>query len=265
MLYLLYIFVGALGGIIIGAIGSGSSLIILPFLTIIFSHLYSIDIAMKLSVATCLSTLIVGTFSGAKAYAKTHHYDKKLIKMCFPSIILGSILSPVVSHFLSGQEIKAYISVLLILVSLYKLYQLLFKKKYTKSVKTPNAWVVGFCSLIFTICSGIAGVALGILMIPFLSMYGDHKKVVGTNLMLAFPYALISTISYFIMSYGHAHLVIPHSIGYIYLPAFTCIAVMMAIFPMVGKKLADNVSIRTMQLIFYVYLFIAGFVMIYFK
>ncbi len=264
MLYLLYLAVGILGGIIIGAIGSGSSLIILPFLTIIFSHLYPTDIAMKMAVSTCLATLIIGTFSGAKAYAKTRHYDKKLILLCLPSIALGSILSPIVSHLLSGNMIRLYVAGLLILISVYKLYLLLFKKHIAQTIKETNNLLIRFLSVIFTICSGIAGVALGILMIPFLSKYSDHKKVVGTNLMLAFPYSVVGTLSYFWISHSHTHLQVPNSLGYIYLPAFISIALMMAIFPPIGKKIADKISIRTMQLIFYVYLLVAGFSMLLF-
>ena len=265
MLYLLYIAVGIFGGVIIGAIGSGSSWVILPFLTLIFSHLYPSDIAMKMAVATCLATLIVGTFSGAKAYMKSQDYDKNLIKLCFPSIAFASILSPLLSHFLSGTEIRLYVAVMLILISIYKLYHLTFiRKKINISTVVKNPLLIRIFSFLFTLCSGIAGVALGILMIPFLSKYADHKKVVGTNLMLAFPYAIIGTLSYFTLSQSQPHITLSHSVGYIYLPAFLCIAVMMAIFPPIGKRITDKISIRTTQFIFYIYLFIAGISMFFF-
>ena len=264
MLYFLYITVGIFGGLIIGAIGSGSSLVILPFLTLIFSHLYPSDIAMKMAVATCLATLIIGTFSGAKAYMKSQDYDKRLIKLCFPSIALASILSPLLSNFLSGTEIRIYVAVMLILISIYKLYYLIFTRKNINVSTIINPLLIRIFSFIFTMCSGIAGVALGIIMIPFLSKYADHKKVIGTNLILAFPYAIIGTFSYFTLSQSQSHITLPHSFGYIYLPAFFCIAVMMAIFPPIGKKMTDKISIRTTQFIFYIYLFIAGISMFFF-
>jgi hypothetical protein len=160
--------------------------------------------------------------------------------------------------------IKLYVAALLIIISIYKLYVLLFKKHIVQAIQETNNLLIRFFSVIFTICSGIAGVALGILMIPFLSKYSDHKKVVGTNLMLAFPYSVVGTLSYFFLSQHHTHLKMPDSLGYIYLPAFICIAIMMAIFPPIGKKIADKISIRTTQLIFYVYLLIAGFSMLLF-
>lgn len=264
MIYLVYLLIGAVGGLVIGCIGSGSSLIILPFLSLILSHIYPIDIAIKLSVATCLSTLVVGSFFGAKTYIKNKEYDKNLVTICLPSIVLGSIVSSLISSHLPGQVIKYYISILLILISLYKLYQLLFRKNnklITKQINRPYIIIVSFISCV---CSGLAGVALGILIIPLLSSYSDHRKIVGTNLILGVPYSVISTFSYFILSKNSdLNLHIPHTLGYIYLPAFFCIAITMAIFPTLGKKISYKISIHKLQMIFYSYLFIAGFIMIY--
>ena len=57
LIYVVYLLTGALGGIIIGALGSGSSLAILPVLSLIFPTLFPETMSLQVAVATCMATL----------------------------------------------------------------------------------------------------------------------------------------------------------------------------------------------------------------
>ncbi len=92
--HLIYLAVGSVGGIVIGALGSGSSLVILPTLSLIFPLFFPTSIALKMAVTTCLPTLIIGVTSADLSYVKAKHYHYLLIKLCLPGTILGAIISP---------------------------------------------------------------------------------------------------------------------------------------------------------------------------
>ena len=257
--YLLYLAVGTLGGIIIGALGSGSSLIILPALSLIFPLLFPASIALKMAVATCLATLIIGTISGSLSYLKAKHCHYQLVKLCFPGVIIGSVIAPFTAHFLSVHLLKWYIGLFLIIIGIYKLIRSYYHQQIIIHPLQPIYIII--MSIIAAWLSGMGGVALGIILIPFLSRYTDHKTVIGTNLILAVPYAIISSIGYITSGLSLEHS-IPHTVGYIYVPAFIVIAIAMFIFPPLGLKLVRKISVKRMQIIFYTYLLLIGIIIL---
>lgn len=259
--YLIYLIVGCFGGIIIGALGSGSSLIILPALSLIFPLIFPAHLALKMAVGTCLATLILGTISGAASYLKAGHLSNTLLKLCLPGIIAGGIAAPFASHLLAANVLKWYIGLYIFITGVYKLIKLFQHRHKHIETKPLQPALILVMSFVSACLSGMAGVALGIVMIPFLSRYTDHKSVVGTNLVLAVPYAIVGSIGY-ITSGLSATQTIHASLGYIYLPAFIFISITMLIFPPLGLKLVKEVPVRRMQTIFYTYLVIIGAIII---
>lgn len=259
--YLIYLIIGCFGGIIIGALGSGSSLVILPALSLIFPLIFPANIALNMAVGTCLATLIAGALSGAASYLKAGHCHNTLLKLCLPGVVLGGIVAPFSSHLLPAHILKWYIGLYIFITGVYKLIKLFQHRHRETTVRALQPGLIMAMSFISAWLSGMAGVALGIVMIPFLSRYTDHKSVVGTNLVLAVPYAVIGTIGYITSGLSVTH-TIPHALGYIYLPAFIVIAVAMLIFPPLGLKLVKEVPVKRMQVIFYSYLVIIGAIII---
>ncbi|WP_157673610.1 sulfite exporter TauE/SafE family protein [Endozoicomonas ascidiicola] len=254
--YLVYLLTGALGGIIIGALGSGSSLVILPLLSFIFSHIFPHDIAIKAAVATCLAALVVGSASGAASYYRKGFFNTKLIMLCLPGVLAGAVIAPLTTHLLPAAWLKWYIGLFLILIALYKLWNV-YKGKWA-AVRPVEPVLIVLMSMVSATLSGMAGVALGILMIPFLSRYTDHHSVLGTNLIVAVPYSIIGSAGYVVSGLQVHDFGTNWMAGYVFLPAFLTIAVTMAIFPPLGLKLVQNVKPVIVQNIFYLYLLLAG-------
>lgn len=256
LIYVVYLLTGALGGIIIGALGSGSSLAILPVLSLIFPTLFPEAISLQVAVATCMATLIIGSASGALSYKKSQLYDVHLIKLCLPGVIAGAIIAPQLAGALSVHWLRWYIGLLILFIAIYKL-----TKSFRSHQEVPRPLepvLIILMSIISSTLSGLAGIALGILMIPFLSRYSDHRTVLGTNLMLAVPYAVIGSAGYIFSGLHSEHTGSNLMLGYVYLPAFLIISITMAIFPPIGLKLAKNVSIKVIQNVFYIYLLCIG-------
>ncbi|GHA65612.1 sulfite exporter TauE/SafE family protein [Photobacterium aphoticum] len=257
-----YLFTGALGGTIIGALGSGSSLVILPLLTITFASVFPETVSLKIAVATCMATLIVGSLSGAISYARSGLFDKQLVKWCLPGVLLGALIAPQLSNIIPAHGLRWYIGALIVTIAVYKLVQSSRHKPETSSEVQPILLFV--VSIVCAILSGLAGVALGILMIPFLARYAKHQVVLGTNLLLAVPYSIVGTLGYVMaglqMNPASSPAVgqIDYLLGYIYLPAFFAIALTIGLFPPLGLKIAKKVGNTVMQRVFYGYLLVAG-------
>lgn len=252
----IYLLTGAFGGTIIGALGSGSSLATLPILTLIFSSVFNAQYSLKFAVATCMATLVVGSISGARSYIKLGLFDKKLVVSCVPGVILGAIIAPLLANVISPNILKIYIGILILCIAIYNITGGFTRKKDIQ--KNISPFVLFLVGCICSILSGLAGVALGILMIPFLARYSTHQIALGSNLILAMPYSIICTAGYVFSGIQANVSDVTLAVGFVYLPAFFAISITMAFFPPLGLKLARNINPSLMQKAFYYYLLFAG-------
>lgn len=208
-----------------------------------------------MAVSTCLATLIPGTLSASFSYKKHGMYNKSMIKDALLGVILGAIIAPIISAHLPTHILKYYIGFFILLTGIYKLFSIFFK---SDNRLYPRKYVTILCiGFLGSLCSGMAGVALGIILIPLMCRYDSYKNVMGTNIMLAFPYAVIASLSYSITGSLH-HVAIPFSLGYIYIPAFIGISITMLIFPHIGVWISKRMDEGILKKIFYTYLLISG-------
>ena len=185
--------------------------------------------------------------------------------MTLPSVVLASLAAPQLSSYIPVKILEMYIALFLVSVSIY---QLAIKKSIDDKPLIHNDFYLVAASFVCTLLSGLAGVALGILMIPMLSRYLSHLQAVGTSIVLALIYAIVSSAGYMVagLRSDHASLsssLSDYTLGYIYLPAFVFIALTIAVFPFVGEKLARYLSPKVIEKLFYSFLLVAGLSILY--
>lgn len=260
---IIFLLIGAIGGIIIGILGTGSSLVILPTLSFIFPEIFPDSVAMRFAIGTCISTIMVGAISGSIAYIKKQQFNRRILRLTIPSVILGSLIAPQLSNYIPVFILQIYIALFLISVSVFKL---LLQSKSTEKPLLHNDSYLVLGAFGCTLLSGLAGVALGILMIPMLSRYLNHLHAVGTSIILALIYAMIASTGYIFAGLNQSvalnmpasESLIPATLGYIYLPAFFLIVITISVFPFVGAKLASVLHPNVIEKIFYIFLLVAG-------
>ncbi len=257
-----FIFIGALGGIIIGVLGTGSSLIILPTLNWVLPNIFPADLAMRFAVGTCIASLSVGALSGSLTYIRQKQFNSKIFVLGLPAVTFGSFLAPQLSLLIPSSLLKIYIGLFLMVISVYKL---LSKTNDRSASTTPNGLYILATCFISALASGLAGVALGILLIPALTRFLNHREAVGTSIVLAAIYAILTTLGYILAGLGEqrhsieiAESVLPANIGYVYLPAFILIALPIFIFPVLGEKISRALPTKRLEQTFYSFLFLAG-------
>lgn len=249
-----YLVAGAVGGIIMGVIGTGSSLIILPVLIFIFPAIFPETQALHSAVGTTVAALFVGTCSGAVYCIKQRLFDKKLIVWLTLPLMAGALLAPVVSGFLPVHILAMYIAGCIFTIGVYNLCR---KPKQNHELKPYNLLFSMLFAFFNSIVSGVAGVALGILMIPYLTRHLPFQQAKGTNIILGVFYALFAAIGYVWTGWGHTG---SSSWGYIYLPAFIFSSISMLIFPVIGGKLSETMPAEKLQKAFYSFLLVASIV-----
>ena len=254
---LLYLAIGAFGGLIIGFIGTGSSMVILPALSLVFPLIFPHALAFRLAVGTCAATISIGAFVGAFVYIRQGLLNKRILIFAIPTTIIALIIGSLLSSFMPEHLLRLYIALFIFLTATYKLIS--FRKKNELRLKKATFIPVSIAAFFSSFASSIAGVAIGITFMPFLHRYLPHKETVGTSITLAAIYAPFTAIAYIIIGL-HAHVNAPHTLGYVYLPAFILLAISSTIFVPVGAKLAAKVPGELAKKGFYCFLLIASIV-----
>jgi len=257
MVYLLYVLVSGVGGLLVGVIGTGSSLVVLPSLVLIFgSVLPGVD-TLRLAAGTTMATIAAGAIAGGLSQYRAGHVDLQLFRLMLLPYVIGSLAGPWISRLLAVQVLETYLAVIIGLVALRML--VMNRREITSSRDYHHHRVeLGFVLLLVAICSSVAGVASGIFAIPYLTRFSlPMRTVIGTSTAAAGVYATLGAIGY--VSAGWSATGLPDgAFGYVYLPAFAILAVTAAIFTPVGVKLARHVNERVLKRLFALFLIVAA-------
>jgi uncharacterized membrane protein YfcA len=119
-------------------------------------------------------------------------------------------------------------------------------------------------STTFGVTSSVVGIAGGTLFVPFLNFCGvGLRRAIGTATALGAPLSIVAALVYMLTGMmGHRSLP-PHSLGFIYYPAFLGCAVGGIWTTRHGARLGLKMNLRMMKLIFALILLGAAGKMLY--
>ena len=135
-IYLLYVICGSLGGFLGGLLGLGGGIVFVPMLFFIFNN-YDINSAhmMQSAVSTSLACVVISSMSAAIKHNKNKLVNWDIFYKMLPGITIGSLLGVILITVLSSGTIKLYYGLLLILISLYLIFEKVDKKNSIVSKK----------------------------------------------------------------------------------------------------------------------------------
>jgi uncharacterized membrane protein YfcA len=257
VVYFLYALASGVGGLLVGILGTGSSLVVLPSLVLIFgSALPGFD-TLRLAAGTTMATIAAGAIAGAFAQYRAGHVDLRLFRLMLLPYIFGSLAGPWISRALSVSVLESYLAVIIGIVALR---MLLMNRRATSSSRDyyEHCVELSFVFLLVAIGSSVAGVASGIFTIPYLTRFSlPMRTVIGTSTAGAAVYATFAALGY--VSAGWSVTDLPEgAFGYVYLPAFAVLAVTAAIATPVGVRLARYVNERVLKRLFALFLLLAA-------
>jgi uncharacterized protein len=219
-----------------------------PFITYFMtSRGLSPDMAVKMAIATSMSTIIFTSISSVRAHHKRGAVRWDIVKGLAPGIVIGAgVASLGVFALLKG-------SVLAILFGGFVAFsatQMFLDKKPKPTRTMPGAagqlasgGVIGFLS-------GLVGAGGGFISVPFMSWCNVAiHNAVATSAALGFPIALANTAGYAIGGWSLQGLP-AHSLGYIWLPALALIAITSVFMAPVGARVAHSLDVKRLKRIF---------------
>jgi len=257
LVYFLYALASAVGGLLVGIIGTGSSLVVLPSLALIFaSELPGFD-TLRLAAGTTMATMAVGAIAGALTQYRAGNLDPQLFRLTLLPYVIGSLMGPWISRLLPAQVLGIYLAGIIIFVALRMLF---FNRGASIPARDYRAHrlEISVVLLAVGICSSVAGVASGIFAIPYLMRFSiPLRTIIGTSTAGAAVYSTFGAAAY-VSAGWYAEGLPAGALGYVYLPAFAITAIAASIFTPLGVRLARYVNERALRRLFAVLLLVAA-------
>lgn len=253
--YVLYLGLGAVAGLISGLFGLGGGVVIVPILIFTFAAQgFSETVLTHLAIGTSLATIVITSISSVSAHHKRGAVLWPVAIWLTPGIIAGAALGAIFAVSISGPALQFGFGVFLCLVALTMALSLQpdgVRPLPGAIGKTIMGAVIGFVSSIF----GIGG---GSLSVPSLTWFKvPMKSAVATSAACGLPIAVSGAATYFWQGQSEAGLP-SGALGYIYLPAFIGIVCSSTLFARLGARYAHQLPGGILRKGFAVLLLVIG-------
>jgi uncharacterized membrane protein YfcA len=260
LLFILYLITGAFAGLLAGLLGLGGGIIIIPVLIVLLpSAGIPADLLMPVAIATSLSSVIINTSVASFAQWRKDNIDFGVLKKAFIPITIGSILGPILAHYIPTAHLKQLFAVLLFVVA-FRMFR--GAHAIEKVREFPSVYRFTPVILLLSFISSLLGLGGGVLLLPYLNRCGlTMQRSIGTASFSAMIVAMVASACYVLMG-STLTTPLPNSIGYIYLPAFLGIILTSFMTAKIGVSLSHRLPIPQLKKIFAVIVFFIAIKMI---
>lgn len=258
-LILILLVMGAVGGFAAGLLGIGGGMILVPFITMIFSaRHFPPQVVVHMAIATSLATILFTSMSSVRAHHLHGAVLWPVVTRLVPGIVIGSWFGPWIGKQLDSAGMALVFAVF---VAVSATQMLLNAKPQAKRALpgTPGMLAAGAT---IGVVSGLVGAGGGFLSVPFMSWCNVKiHNAVATSAALGFPIALFGTMSNVYWGWDVAGL--PRwSLGYIYLPALLVIALASVTMAPLGARVAHGMPVQELKRVFALVLYaLAGYML----
>jgi uncharacterized membrane protein YfcA len=261
---MLYILTGMTTGVVTGLLGGGSGPILVPILAmLLMDQTGSPTLAMHMAVGTALAIALLAMITSIMTHHRHLSHIKTMAFALLPGGLIGSIVGTVLATSLSGATFKLMFGMVVLSIGLYTLLQ---HSSNTNVVNLPVVHKQKFfwISIPLGVIATCFGIGMGPLCVPLLKKYGlTMAQAIAAATLVGMILVIFATGGFVIAGYYHGQL-IPHSVGYVYLPMLAWIGIPTIIFARVGAQLTHRFSQRSLKTVFTTFLFVIGIKMMFF-
>ena len=260
--YLLYIICGAIGGFLGGLLGLGGGIIFVPSLFFIFT-MYGLnpEHVMQSAVSTSLACVVVSSLSAAIKHNKNKLVNWAIVYKMLPGLILGSVLGVMLLTLLPSTTIKFYYGILLILISIFLIFE---KNQYNDSYKNKKYRFINIFSFFTASISTMLGIGGGTLTTPYFKFYGESmKRSIATAAACGVPIASFGIIITFMIN--QINKIFNQTVlDFIELDSFLIISISTAIFSYIGAGVTFITNTTLLKNIFSITLLVIGLTILFY-
>ncbi|MBQ5947188.1 sulfite exporter TauE/SafE family protein [Massilia sp. ST3] len=243
---------GAFGGFAAGLLGIGGGMVLVPFITMIFTARgIAPELVVHMAIATSLATILFTSLSSMRAHQAHGAILWPVVKLLAPGILVGSWIGPWIGKQMNASVLAAFFGVFVA----FSATQMLIGKKPAGTRELPGTPGMFAAGGVIGVLSGIVGAGGGFISVPFMTWCNVRiHNAVATSAALGFPIALSGTLSNIYWGWGEAGLP-AYSLGFIYLPALAIIVLASVSMAPLGARTAHRMPVRRLQKIFAVILY----------
>jgi uncharacterized protein len=251
---------GVVTGYLAGLLGIGGGMLLVPFLTLIFTLMqFPNEHVVHMAIATSLTTILFTSISSVRAHHQRGAVLWDVVKTLAPGIVVGSLIGAQIA----GRVPTRWIALVFAVFVGFSATQMLLDRKPKPSRKMPKpSGMFGTGGLIGLI-SSFVGAGGGFISVPFMVWCNvKMHNAVATSAALGFPIAAAGTIGYIISGWSITGL--PQgAIGFIYLPALIAVAAASVLTAPLGAKTAHSLNVKPLKRIFALLLYALAAYMLY--
>lgn len=259
-LILAFLALGAAVGFSAGLLGIGGGMLLVPFLTFLFT-IKGVpgERVVHMAVATSLATIMFTSISSVRAHHQHGAVSWHIVKVLAPGILIGSWIGPWIGKQLNSAGLAMFFAVFVAISAT----QMLLNKKPAASRELPGPLGMFAAGGVIGILSGLVGAGGGFVSVPFMTWCNVKiHDAVATSAALGFPIALAGTLSN--IYYGMNTPDLPlGSLGFVYLPALLIVSLASVLTAPLGARTAHSLPVKSLQKVFALSLFTLGGYMLY--
>lgn len=243
---------GCFGGFAAGLVGIGGGMVLVPFITMIFTARGIPEaLTVHMAIATSLATIMFTSISSVRAHHGMGAVLWHVVRRFVPGILLGSVIGPWIGKQMNSATLAAFFGCFVA----FSATQMLLAKKPAAARELPGTTGMFLMGGLIGLLSGLVGAGGGFISVPFMTWSNIRiHNAVATSAALGVPIAFAGTVAN--VFYGWNKPGLPAwSLGYIYLPALFIIALASVATAPVGARTAHRMPVRRLQKIFAVILY----------
>jgi uncharacterized membrane protein YfcA len=259
-LILAFLALGAAVGFSAGLLGIGGGMLLVPFLTFLFT-IKGVpgERVVHMAVATSLATIMFTSISSVRAHHQRGAVSWHIVKVLAPGILIGSWIGPWIGKQLNSAGLAMFFAVFVAISAT----QMLLDKKPAASRELPGPLGMFATGGVIGILSGLVGAGGGFVSVPFMTWCNVKiHDAIATSAALGFPIALAGTLSNIYYGMNTPDLP-PGSLGFVYLPALLIVSLASVLTAPLGARTAHSLPVKSLQNVFALSLFALGGYMLY--
>jgi len=246
-LVLILLAMGCFGGFSAGLLGIGGGMVLVPFMTMIFTaRCFAPQLVVHMAIATSLATILFTSLSSMRAHHRHGAVLWRVVGLLAPGIVVGSFIGP----WIGKQMNTAVLSLFFAGFVAFAATQMLFNRRPGATRELPGSGGMLAAGGVIGLLSGLLGAGGGFVSIPFMTWCNIRiHNAVATSAALGFPIALAGTAANIYYGWGEPDLP-AGALGFIWVPGLALIVLASMTMAPLGARMAHRLPVLKLKRIF---------------
>jgi uncharacterized protein len=227
--------------------GVGGGMLLVPFLTVIFSvQGFPHDYVIHMAVATSLATIFFTSISSVRAHHRRGAVLWHVVRVLAPGILIGSLAGAHLAAFIPTLWLACAFAIFLA----FSATQMLRDSKPKPHRELPPPAGMFAAGTVIGVLASVAGGGGAFVSVPFMVWCNVRiHNAIATSAALGFPIALAGTIGYIVAGWRTPGLP-SGAAGFVYLPALAAVATASVFTAPLGARVAHTLDTRRLKRVF---------------